>query len=145
MNLKGVLKRFIIYPMIVGFALHFFISNMAEMTPDNIEFPVITFYTKFFSFLSLPDSFITTLSYYFLGYGFGLISTFLSVRKLKIGFFLSLFITIAKVSFVIVNCIVLPFIFAFDLLFSVIRFLYPSKKKRAATINPIQYEEKNAL
>lgn len=145
MKYFGAIKRFVIYPVIIGSLLHYFLSGMAEMTPNNIEFPVITYYAKLFGFLHLPESFITILSFYFLGYGFGLLSTFLSVLKLRKGIFFSIFITVVKVAFVIVNSVILPFVFAVDLVIFAFRSIAPSKKKRAATINPIQYEEKNAL
>lgn len=128
-NYSGPVKRFFVYPLIVGYVLHYLISAMVEMTPDNIDFPVVTYYADFFAFLNLSSSLITIISFYFLGYGFGLISTFLSVRRLRTGYLFSLIITIAKVSFLIVNCIILPFVFVIDLSILAIRILIHQKKK----------------
>jgi len=145
MKYFGAIKRFVIYPIIVGTILHYLLSGMAEMTPDNIDFPVITYYAKLFGFLHLSESSITALSFYFLGYGFGLLSTFLSVTKLRKGIFFSIFLWVAKVAFTIVNSVILPFVFAIDLLIFVIRMAAPKRKKSPAPVEPIYYEEKNAL
>lgn len=118
-------KRAVIYPAVIGNLLHFFYKQ-SPFVVEGSDFFVIQMFKDMLYFIDLPEQFYTFLTFYFLGYSYGIISKFLSVRKMKTKIVGSLFIWGLKFAIMLWTYYLAPIVLVIDI---VMTFIMAQKKR----------------
>lgn len=121
----SLFKRAVIYPAVIGNLLHFFYKQ-SPFAVEGSDFFVIQMFKDMLYFIDLPEQFYTFLTFYFLGYSYGIISKFLSVRKMKTKIVGSLFIWGLKFAIMLWTYYLAPIVLVIDIVMTMIM----AQKKR---------------
>ncbi len=146
---KTFLKRFVIYPVFIGF---FVIKMLEVMSGFEIgalftDLGPISFLKNELYFLSIPYSYLEVIYAYSVGYAYGTISVFFSVRKMGIGLvsFVFFYIKMALCMFVFssISMLLIPLELAAMFIFAGLRNINKGMKKRES--NRLEYLNRSSV
>ena len=119
----SLLKYFAIYPAIVGGAAYnYFISTPFNYS-QGTDFFFVSIFKNMIPFNGLSDSFYYFVTFYMLGYTYGIVSSFYGVRKFKKGLLLSILIWITKITGVMFIAPLSPIIMIAHLVTLIVNFI----------------------
>lgn len=129
----SIIKRFIFYPFVVGGSMYMFVFGDPINQNDSFK---VSFFENLYQttvplgFDIIPDQFYTYLSFYFIGYSYGVISKYFGVRKFKRGLILSFLIFCSKFVIITVMLPIAPFIFIGNIIKVLIDLIKLNKKNK---------------
>lgn len=119
----SLLKYFAIYPAIVGGAAYNYFVSTAFNYSQGTDFFFVSTFKNMIPFDGLSDGFYYFVTFYMLGYTYGVVSSFYGVRKFKKGLLLSILIWITKITGVMFIAPLSPFILIAHLVTVVVNFI----------------------
>jgi len=143
MELTSYMKRLVILPTVFGYIFSIVIQKVVQASPDLKVFPMIEYFGEMYGLSSFVSTSLLALVYfYFLGYGYGLLSTVLGtvLPSTKKGIFKRLFFILLKVAILLPNSLFIPIIFLGDVILMIVK--KAAYKKRRPNTTPYQHEEK---
>ena len=142
MELTKRLKRLVIFPAVFGYIFSIVIEKVVQASPDLKVFPMIEYFGDMYGLSSfVPASLLTIAYFYFLGYGYGLLTSGFGVLKSsKTGIFTRIFFILLKTAILLPNSLFIPIIFIGDVILMIVK--KAAFKKRRPITPPYQHEEK---
>ncbi|MDI3236453.1 hypothetical protein QK289_15665 [Exiguobacterium antarcticum] len=142
MGLTSSMKRLVVLPTVFGYVFSIVIEKVVNASPDLKVFPMIEYFGNMYGLSNFISSSLLALVYfYFLGYGYGLLSSAFGVLKsTKKGVFTRLFFILLKTAILLPNSLFLPLIFLGDMILLLVK--KAAVKKRRPITTPYQNEEK---
>jgi len=135
-----LIKRAVLYPAIVGSILNFFFKE-SPYYAEGTNFFVVQIFKDMLYFVELPDQFYYFITFYFLGYSYGILSSFLSARKLKTGIVGSLFILGLKLGIMLWTFFIAPIFLLIDIIVTVFNATNKNAKRKQKPIPSSEYSQ----
>ena len=124
-SLFPIIKRYALYPAVVGYLAYSYFRNTFNYEYGT-DFFLVKPFTAMIPFDGLPDQFYYFVTFYLLGYMYGVISSVYGVRVFKRGILLSMVIWASKIGAVMLILPFTPFVFIINIFVSAYKLL---KKK----------------